>query len=104
LIGFIIELAQENDPYRTYSMSHPERLKQLFAKWRVQGEAPCRGAGCPRKTFFTSFVRRLRRRARKKELLRGHPAPQQRAAALCNPTSQGDRETLNFCSKKRDGS
>ncbi len=40
--------------------------------------APCRGLGCPQCFFLTS--RRLRRRAKQeKEVLRGHPAPRQRA-------------------------
>ncbi|WP_220203503.1 hypothetical protein [Reticulibacter mediterranei] len=38
-------------------------------------------------SFLPSFARRLRRRAKekKKGFLRGHPAPRQRAAALCTP-------------------
>ncbi len=69
-------------------MSHPELLKQKFAKVRVQGVSPCRGAGRPRKTLFTSFARRRRRREREKKVGGDTPRPGKGLAALCNPASQ----------------
>ncbi|WP_220211533.1 hypothetical protein [Reticulibacter mediterranei] len=50
----------------------------------VQG-SPCRGLGRPQ---FPSLLRAPPLAARKREeksFLRGHPAPRQRAAALCTP-------------------
>ncbi|WP_220203351.1 hypothetical protein [Reticulibacter mediterranei] len=50
----------------------------------VQG-SPCRGLGRPQ---FPSLLRAPPAAARKREekrFLRGHPAPRQRAAALCTP-------------------
>ncbi|WP_220208377.1 hypothetical protein [Reticulibacter mediterranei] len=50
----------------------------------VQG-SPCRGLGRPQ---FPSLLRAPPQAARKREeksFLRGHPAPRQRAAALCTP-------------------
>jgi len=56
-------------------MSHPEFLFQKFAKARVQGaQRPCRGAGCPRKTLFSSFARRRRRRERREDEAGDTPA------------------------------
>jgi len=71
------------------SMSHPELLKQTFAKMRVQGEAPCRGAGCPRKNLFLPLLRAAAGGARGgKKFCGDTPRPGKGLAALCNPASQ----------------
>jgi hypothetical protein len=48
-------------------MSHPGLLKKA-PKPGVQG-SPCRGLGCPQKTLFSLFARRLRRREGEKKFL-----------------------------------
>ncbi|WP_373324778.1 aldo/keto reductase [Reticulibacter mediterranei] len=54
-------------------------------------------------SFLPSFARRLRRRAKekKKGFLRGHPAPRQRAAALCTPARWENWKALKEAGKIR---
>ena len=67
----------------------PRIFETNIQKMRVQGaKRPCRGLGCPQKPLVPLLLAAAGGEQGEKKDVRGHPAPRQRAAALCNPASQ----------------